>query len=76
MNITVGTKVAYSVQFLKSIGMSHSDMAHARGIVTEIKTHGRDFTLASIDWDREMPARVLVANLAPVGLNRRFSNID
>lgn len=73
--VTVGTRVAYSVQFLKSIGMSHSDMAHARGVVTELKTHGRDWTLATIEWDREMPPRVNVVNLAPVGLNRRFSNV-
>jgi len=74
--ISIGTKVAYSVQFLKSVGMSHSDMAHARGIVTALGKFGQHTTLATIDWDREMPERVNVANLAPVGLNRHFSNID
>lgn len=78
MKITVGSKVAYSVQFLRSIGMSHSDMAHARGVVTEVATLGKDskLMLARIDWDREMPERVNVQNLAVVGLNRQFSNID
>ena len=37
--LVIGDKVAYSVQFLRSIGMSHSDMAHGRGIVTEIKNY-------------------------------------
>ena len=75
---SVGTKVAYSVQFLRSIGMSHTEMAHARGVVTEVKPIGRgsDTILATIAWDRDMPARVNVHNLAVVGLNRRFSNVD
>ncbi len=32
----IGDKIAYSVQFLKSIGMSHSDMAHARGTIRDL----------------------------------------
>ena len=74
--ISAGDKVAYSVQFLRSIGMSHSEMAHARGIVTEVKPLGSHTVLATIQWDREMPERVNVANLARVGLNRKFSNVD
>lgn len=74
--IDVGTKVAYSVQFLRSIGMSHSDMAHARGIVTALEPLSRETMLAVIDWDREMPERVNIRNLAAVGLNRAFSNVD
>jgi hypothetical protein len=35
-SVAVGDKVAYSVQFLRNIGMSHSDMSHARGVVTEV----------------------------------------
>ena len=76
MKIDVGTKVAYSVQFLRSIGMSHSEMAHARGVVTELKSLSRDTILARITWDCDMPERVNVANLAAVGLNRKFSNVD
>lgn len=72
--VAVGDKVAYSVQFLKSIGESHGDMAHARGVVTAITPVG-SMLLATITWDREMPPRVNVGNLAKVGLNSRFSNV-
>ena len=74
--IEVGTRVAYSVQFLRSIGMSHGDMAHARGIVTAFVPLGRDTVLARIEWDCDMPALVNVANLAAVGPNRAFCNVD
>lgn len=69
----VGDKVAYSVQFLRSIGMSHSDMAHGRGLVTAIKTHSPGFTTVGIKWDRDLPETVRDCNLAKVGLNSRFS---
>lgn len=72
----VGDKVAYSIQFLKSIGMSHSEMAHARGVITALTPFGgKGNALASIEWDREMPGKVLTSNLAKVGLNREFSNV-
>lgn len=72
-----GNKVAYSVQFLKSIGMSHSDMARARGTITSFMLLGTDTQLASIVWDRgEFPGKVNVANLAKVGPNPRFCNVD
>lgn len=74
--INVGDKVAYSVQFLKSIGMSHSEMARARGVVTALKALSRETTLAVIDWDCEMPVRVNTKNLAIKGANRQFCNID
>lgn len=77
-NVTVGDKVAYSVQFLKSIGMSHSDMARGRGVVTEVKEYGSAsglFTLIAINWNgADLPTKVNVCNLAKVGLNTRFSN--
>ena len=74
---TIGSKVAYSVQFLKSIGMSHSHMAHARGTITAIDTFGNRLKLARIDWkDPEIPERVTLFNLAIVGPNRRFCNVD
>jgi hypothetical protein len=72
-SVSLGDKVAYSVQFLKSIGMSHSDMARARGIVTGVKTLG-SLELAEIDWQgHDMPERVNVQNLAKVGANTRFA---
>lgn len=74
--LSVGDRVAYSVQFLRSIGMSHSDMAHARGIVRGFTPLGPRTLLADIEWDREMPPRVNVGNLAKVGANARFANVD
>lgn len=71
--LKIGDKIAYSVQFLRSIGMSHSDIARARGIITSLRTVGETI-LAEIDWhDEEIPARVNVKNLTRVGLNTRFS---
>ena len=73
----VGDKVAYSVQFLKSIGMSHSEMAHARGTVKDFQKIGQNLRLAIIDWNNsDLPEKVNVQNLAKVGLNRQFCNID
>lgn len=76
-NLQVGDKVAYSVQFLRSIGQSHSDMAHGRGIVTEVKKYSDTLTLVSINWQgADLPNKVNVANLAKVGPNPRFCNVD
>ena len=73
-SVQTGDKVAYSVQFLRSIGMSHSPMAHARGIIKDVKTYSPTMALAEIDWQgANMPERVNVQNLAKVGLNTRFS---
>lgn len=72
-DLTVGSNVAYSVQFLRSIGMQHSDMAHARGTVKAIKFVSSNFVLVSIDWHgADMPETVNVKNLALVGLNTKF----
>ena len=73
--MTIHDKVAYSVQFLKSIGMSHSDMARARGIVTEIRKLG-SLKLVRITWDSDMPEQVNIKNLAVVGPNSKFCNVD
>lgn len=74
-SVNVGDNVAYSVQFLRSIGMSHSAMARARGVVTSTTPLGSSTTLANVDWnDPDMPSRVNVANLAKVGRNARFAN--
>ena len=78
MKLQIGERVAYSVQFLRSIGMSHSDMAHGRGTVTEIKELSPGCVLARVAWEQsaDLPERVNVANLAKVGANRRFANCD
>lgn len=70
----VGDKVAYSVQWLKSVGMSHSDYARARGEVTDVRALGGS-PLITVEWsDPDIPARILAANLAHVGPNTRFAN--
>jgi ribosomal protein L21E len=70
---SVGDKVAYSVQWLKSVGMVHTPYAHARGIVTEVKSFG-GMVLVSIDWKQgEGAERVNAYNLAHVGPNSRFA---
>jgi hypothetical protein len=74
MTIKVGDKVAYSVQFLASIGEgATSDLAHGRGEVTEIKEYSSAFAIAGVRWDNpELPDKVNVKNLAIVGANSRF----
>lgn len=68
-----GDKVAYSVQFLKSIfEPPTSPMCHARGTVASIMDLGST-KLATVDWGTdEFPPRVNVANLAIVGPNSKF----
>lgn len=73
-SVELGDKVAYSVQFLASIGMKHSDMARGRGIVTDVTMLGTTLQLATIDWQgADLPERVNVQNLAKVGPNTRFA---
>lgn len=68
-----GDKVAYSVEFLKSIFEPlTSPMYHARGTVVSIADLGST-KLASVDWGTgEFPKKVNVANLAIVGPNSKF----
>lgn len=70
----VGDRVAYTIQFLASIAMSHSEMAHARGTIVELNPLSSETILATIEWDKhDMPAKVNVHNLALVGNNSRFA---
>ncbi len=73
MQIQVGDKVAYSVQWLRSVGLSHSEEARARGIVTALVPLG-NIELAEVDWQgADCPNKVNVKNLAKVGPNTRFA---
>lgn len=75
--LAIGDKVAYSVQWLKSIGASHSNLARARGTITVIDRIGDRLQVARIVWqDDDIPVRVNVKNLALVGPNVRFCNVD
>ncbi len=71
-----GDRIAYSVQFLKSIGESHGAMALARGNILSVVSFGSR-ALIEIAWDAgdDMLSKVLDANLALVGPNRRFCNV-
>lgn len=67
--IKVGDEVAYSRQFLKSIGAYTGDMPQAKGKVTALKSISKEVTLAEIAWegDADLPQRVNVKNLCKVG---------
>lgn len=74
-NFKIGDKIAYSVQFLKSICMSHSEMARGRGEIVGFKDYG--IILAEIKWNvaaDDCAGLVNICNLAKVGLNTKFSN--
>jgi len=61
--IKVGDTVRYSRQFLQSI-CEYTGIANAKGVVTEIKSFGKDMKIAKIAWnDDEVPINVHVANL-------------
>ena len=71
--IDVGDRVAYSKDFLRSIGMIHDcEMGHALGVVEELTSFGgkvSPITLAHIKWDHgfDLPEKVAVPNLRRVG---------
>jgi hypothetical protein len=66
--LKVGDPVAYSRNFLWSIGELAGDMPHARGEIVGLVPVGREVLLAEVSWDRaELPARVNVKNLCRVG---------
>ena len=72
----VGDRVAYTVQWLRSTGMSHSELSHARGEVIGITRLG-ERALIEVKWTvNDLPNRILDANLALVGPNPRFANVD
>lgn len=73
-----GDKVAYYVHFLISICEQHGSMAQARGVVVDVVPFGSSGrNLVKIDWQGDdMPEKVLDANLAHVGPNCRFCNVD
>lgn len=65
--IKAGDKVAYSAAWLRSTGQYAGDIAHAKGIVTDLVPLG-ETTLAVVDWGNpDIPEKVNVRNLAVVG---------
>lgn len=72
MQVAIGDRVAYSVQWLRSIGTITGELPAARGTITELQDLG-GLVLATIDWGNpDIPPRVNVNNLAIVGPNTRF----
>lgn len=69
--LTVGDKVAYSAAWLRSTGQQTGDVPFARGVIKGFQSIGST-TIAVVDWDRDMPPKVNVKNLARVG-GARFS---
>lgn len=72
--IKVKSLVGYSWQFLETIGMGQSYMAQAKGRVTSFVELG-GVRLAVVKWlgfIKDLPTKVNVANLAPVGPNIRY----
>jgi len=74
MKFKIGDKVAYSVQFIRSIGLKPTDdLCHCRGEITEIKDYSSKLSIATIKWDNpNIPEKVNTFNLAKVGPNDRF----
>lgn len=74
----INDRVAYSIQFLKSIfEPPTSPMYYARGTIIVIT----DLDIAIVKWDCDpdadlFPVNVHTENLAHVGPNGKFCNID
>ena len=83
--LNVGDHVAYSLQFLAAIFQTHSDMAHARGTITELSPLSSQTMLATVQWENRpglnvpwpgLPTRVNTFNLAKViPTNPRFCKL-
>lgn len=67
----IGDKVAYSVQFLESIGACHTEIARWRGTVIGAQKLG-DRTLVKVRWDPDNVMNITEQNLAIVGPNTKF----
>ena len=77
MKLKIGDKVAYSAQWLKSTGQYTGDICFARGVILSFTELSKECILAEVDWSSEdFPKRVNVKNLARVGPNREFCNVD
>lgn len=73
--VRAGERVAYSMAFLRSTGLTHSVYAHLRGVVTSTTSYGGEpaTVIADVEWTNgDGPEHVNVANLAKVGPNSRF----
>ena len=67
----VGDRVAFNISWLKNTGQSHSDVSHFRGEITEIEDMGQA-KLATVSWEHGDIQKVLLNNLAIVGLKHKI----
>jgi hypothetical protein len=74
IELTKGERVAYTVYFLRQIGMSHGEMASRRGTVIDpMAKLGSQDTFAMVQWDGDdEPTMVSRHTLACPGANLRF----
>lgn len=64
--ITIGSRVRYSSNWLRSIGCYTGDLPQARGVVVAIQPVGQRLKLAMIKWDTisdDIPNKANVVNL-------------
>lgn len=73
--LVIGDRVAYSVQWLRSIGVYSGELPALRGRIKAFKPMGRK-TIAVVEWTDGETSSALVQNLAKVGPNRQFCNCD
>lgn len=76
MKIETGDKVAFSANFLRSIGAITGPMGFARGTVESIKNLG-PLSIATVNWYKgadDVSPKVNVKNLAKVGTRAMNAN--
>ena len=72
MKFQPGDRVAYSVQWLRSIGCITGELPQARGTVEQVQPLGQR-QLVTVAWDQgDLPSKVAACNLAKIGPNTRF----
>ena len=73
-NLSIGDRVAYSAEWLRSTGQITGDIGHAKGVITKLANLSKETVLAHIKWENnaEFPGRVNVKNLARVGPNSKY----
>lgn len=70
--IQVGTTVAYSAEFCRSIGCQTGELPTMRGFVEEIKEIGSSLRAAVVRWSNGDRYPININNLCIPGPNRKF----
>ena len=65
---TIGDRVAYSANWLRSTGNYAGRLPFLRGEIINLEDLCKDFTLAHVQWEGvDEPAKINIRNLAKVG---------